>query len=104
MKKIRNIVTFAWLGMGMTIIYAIFLVSTNHPRIQDGDLTVGEMNILEAAIFIFSWFTMYIFWFYTIFKAYESRRFGWLFFTFVLWPLYPIYLLAFASEAEKHEN
>ena len=88
--------------MGITIIYAIFLVSTNHPRIQDGDLTVGEMNILEAVIFLFSWLTMFIFWFYTVYKAYESRRFGWLAFTFVIWPLYPSYLWRFAHESEDN--
>ena len=84
----------------MTIIYAIFLVSTDHPRIADGDLTVGEMNLIEAVVFLFSWFTMFIFWFYTVYKAYESRRFGWIAFTFIIWPLYPIYLWKFAQEAE----
>ena len=69
------------------------------PRLNDGNLTVGEMNIIEAAVFLFSWITIFIFWFYTIFKAYESRRFGWLVFTFVLWPLYPVYLWRFANES-----
>ena len=102
MKKIRNTVTLAWAGIAISIVYIIFLVSTNDTRLEDGALTVGEMNIVEAAIFLFSWITIFIFWFYTVFKALESRRFGWLAFTFFLWPLYPIYLWKFANEADRN--
>ena len=100
MTKIRNIVTVAWAGLAISIIYTIFLVSTNHPRISDGGLTVSELNMIEAVIFLFSWSVIFIFWFYTVYKAYESRRFGWLAFTFIVWPLYPIYLWQFAHETE----
>jgi ABC-type transport system involved in Fe-S cluster assembly fused permease/ATPase subunit len=104
MKKIRNTVSLAWLGIATSIIYIIYLVSTSDPRLDDGSLTVGEMNIIEAAVFLFSWITIFIFWFYTVFKAFESRRFGWLALTLFLWPLYPIYLWRFANESERNEN
>ncbi len=101
MKRIRDLATCAWAGMGATIIYVIFLVTTKSPRIEDGNLTMGEMNIIEGSIFLFSWVTMFIFWFYTVYKAYRSRRFGWLAFSAFLWPLYPIYLWRFAHESES---
>ncbi|MEM1223027.1 MAG: hypothetical protein AAGH40_09710 [Verrucomicrobiota bacterium] len=53
MKIIRNILTAAWIGFFVSIFYIGFLVLSADPRLEGGNLTVFEIDTLEALIFFF---------------------------------------------------
>ena len=100
MKKVRNIATVGLTGFYLFIFYIILLHVIEDPRIIDGDLTLKEMNLIENSVFLGSMIVAQIFWIFTIYKTYESRRFGWMAFVLLVWPLYPIYLWKFSDERE----
>lgn len=98
MKKARNLATIGVAGFFLFIPYVMLLHFIGDPRIGDGSFTGEEMNLIEKGTLLGSTVLALVFWIYTIFKTFESRRFGWMIFSLWLWPLYPIYLWKFADE------
>jgi hypothetical protein len=75
----------------LTYPYFMLLYNSGDPRLADGSLTVFEMNFIEAPLFLFAWISIFVFWFYALYKTYQQGHYGWLAVSFLFWIIYPVY-------------